>query len=803
VSTVLERNVRLLLQRSYVPALPAPPFRDRLEALFLNEVARHAERRGPKLVRARPGGARVGPFRLGPSRLGPVRLVLALAAAVLAAFLGWRLFVRAELDPRARLLAAGEVALRAEGGAWRAASAAERRDGLALAAETRAVWVATPAGAELELHLSAGSLFVGERSELELARSADALVATLQAGSAWLAQGAERVELVPRTPRALAAPPGATSTSTPATGIAQAPAREAVPAVAPPLAQPPPEATRTLLGRVRAPAGAATPPNVSVALLAERRGNATPPPLVRELALVDGAFRWPDPPSGKQRVFVHAPGYALCALGEHELSGALPELVATLEVGESVRGSVLDEAGNPVPNALVLSENEIASDGLLFAHAEAALAFWLPIQARTGADGRFELAHLGAGTHALRADAPGFAPSWKDGVRVPREVEARAEELVLRLGRGGAIEGRVTRADGGPWAEAELVVVAMNDGDRPLTTFGLARTAADGTYRIEHLPPTTLIVVVMSRDSTTAMERPEVRPVQIVAGASVRADFPAPQRGIRLHGRLLDAEGAPLAQRNLGLFDAESASWNQDWVATTTHSDGAFAFEGVEPGRYFLFAIGDVGQDLTCIDELELGPGASDVERELRLARGRLAVQIFEAETAAPVARAALILMRVSDAGRTDFAGFGMSADDGRFEFAALRPGRHYVVAYPTVPGLAFGESARVDLDEGAPIALEIGLEPGGSVDVVVRDAEGRGLEGAVVVFLDEREGEHLFARLPQTDARGRFQAHGLAPGLYRVRAEKPGYQGTPVEFRFELGRELEVPLVLAPMPPR
>ena len=59
--SVLERNVRLLLRRSYVPALPAPHYRDRLESLFLSEVERlRAGRRAP-LARVPGAGRGDGP----------------------------------------------------------------------------------------------------------------------------------------------------------------------------------------------------------------------------------------------------------------------------------------------------------------------------------------------------------------------------------------------------------------------------------------------------------------------------------------------------------------------------------------------------------------------------------------------------------------------------------------------------------------------------------------------------------------------------------------------------------------------
>jgi protocatechuate 3,4-dioxygenase beta subunit len=518
----------------------------------------------------------------------------------------------------------------------------------------------------------------------------------------------------------------------------------------------------------------------------------------RDFASPDGTFRWPDPPPGKQRVFVHAPGFALLALGEFDLgefdlTTELPVLRAELVPGVRVHGSVLDEEGNPIPDALVFSEEEAPTDGLFFSDALLNQTFWLPTAARTGPDGRFELAHLNPGRHTLRAGAPGFAPAWELGVGAPR-----ADELVFTLGRGGTVEGLVERDDGGPWAGAELVVVAMDQGERARVSFGFTRTGDDGRYRFEHLPPLTLIVVSMRVEG-----RPEVRPVQVVAGQTVTADFEPPRRGIRLHGRVLGRNGAPLARKNLGLFDRETASWNQDWVATTTDAAGAYEFEGVQAGRYQLFLIDEMGRELRCVDALVVPSGSVEVEHDVRVAGGRLLASVREAQSGDPVPLTALTVSRIEEDGGESFSSVGLSDANGRFEFTDLRPGTYVVYAYPTREGLGFARGERVSVAEGVPAEIEVLLEEGGSLSVVVRDPDGRALEGAAVLFHDESGVEHTFSRLPLTDAAGRYRASGLRPGRYRVVAHLVGHQGTPVEFRFELGRELEIPILLAPLSPR
>lgn len=776
---VLEQNVRRLLRQAYVPALPAPHFRDRLEALVLGEVARRARR-------ARAGRARPWP-----------RLLVAAAAALVLAFLGWRSLRPDAAPTRADLLARGEVALGLPDGSWRAASAEERVQGVLFVPP--ALVAATPAEAELELRLEAGTLHLAARSEVALAQGPRGLAATLRAGSAAFSSGDRRLELVPGETLDLAGLADLPEESVEPLASRTAPAgREAAPVESAPStpATAPSASERVLAGQVVVAADGQPVPAFTLALLEERRGNETPPPEQRAFSAADGRFRWVDPPAGKQRVFVHAPGYALCALGEFELSGECPELRAALEPGHVVRGSVLDDAGNPIPGALVLSEQDTPTDGLMLDNSEH--IYWLPIQARSGPDGRFELAHLTAGMRTLRASALGYSTAWLDGLSVPAKAGAELEELVFTLGPGGTIAGRVTRADGGPWAEATLVCVTMDQVQRARTNFGIAHTDADGRYRFEHVPATTMIVVLLRSD-----EQPDVRPVQVVEDETATANFDSERRGIRLHGRVLDRAGQPVALRNIGLFDAETASWNQDWVASSTRADGSYVFDGVQPGRYQLLLIDDMGRGLHGVDELELAAGTPDVEHDVHVPGGRLAVTVRKAEDGSEVGFSALIVVRVEPDGRGGqrefFAAYGPTDEHGRYTFDDMLPGSYRIVAYPSQAGLGFVQSEVTQLDADKPVELELLHEPGGQVAVVVRASDGHALEGAAVVFHDESGVEHLFSRVPLTDAAGRYQAFGLRPGLYRVEAHLEGHQGTPVTFRYELGRELEIPIVLAP----
>jgi protocatechuate 3,4-dioxygenase beta subunit len=305
-----------------------------------------------------------------------------------------------------------------------------------------------------------------------------------------------------------------------------------------------------------------------------------------------------------------------------------------------------------------------------------------------------------------------------------------------------------------------------------------------------------MIVVLLRSDG-----RPDVRPLQVIEGETVTADFGTPRGGARVAGRLLAADGAPLANQNLGLFERDSARWDEDWVASTTRADGSFQFEGVEPGRYLFYLIDTMGRGLRCVDELEVLPLVAEVEHDVRLSTGVLELAIVAESDGAPVPDAAVLLTRAEPSGGQTLMGFGASDATGAFAFRELGPGTYTAWAYPTHPELGFARSAPVVLDAEGRARAELELGPGGAADVVVRDPSGKPLEGAIVVFRDEHGDEHTFSRLPYTDARGRLRAQGLRPGVYQVTAQLAAHEGTPVTFRFDLGDAPEVPVVLSPVP--
>ncbi len=190
------------------------------------------------------------------------------------------------------------------------------------------------------------------------------------------------------------------------------------------------------------------------------------------------------------------------------------------------------------------------------------------------------------------------------------------------------------------------------------------------------------------------------------------------------------------------------------------------------------------------------GPATMAKERGTAVVRGR----VVDRETGAPIARAVVILVRMSgrDAPHRRYV---RSAEDGRFEFTALVAGSYHLGALtgderpthlpqlvgtsapsprraPTVPATTL-DIADGDMRDDIHLALSRALVIAG----VVLNEFGEPLAG-MQVRAELLRGNRVVRRSPirSTDDRGEFRIFGLPPGRYRVCAlAPPPYLDPPV----------------------
>ena len=199
----------------------------------------------------------------------------------------------------------------------------------------------------------------------------------------------------------------------------------------------------------------------------------------------NGRFVLQGVPPGREYVLsAFGPGLPIQVRTDLEVSeGQVLEVDFRGEKPASVAGVVRDTEGRPLPGARVavafLDLHE------LFFSPEACP----PV--RAGKDGSFEIGNLPPGPLAVAARMEG------KGLADPEEVTLRAggrvEGIVLVVGEGGAVSGKVTDTEGHPLKGA--LVEAWNGSFRGglemsrLLTFGRVkcRAGADGAFRLEGL----------------------------------------------------------------------------------------------------------------------------------------------------------------------------------------------------------------------------------------------------------------------------------------------------------------------------
>ena len=268
----------------------------------------------------------------------------------------------------------------------------------------------------------------------------------------------------------------------------------------------------------------------------------------------------------------HAP--SPCFLAEVLIDhGDVFVLVVTRQAG-SVTGIVTNEMGEPLEDVRIALGDTPRPRADVLPNGQRP---WspLPRHVRTGADGRFVFDFVEEGPVNVRARAVDHALTVQP-IEVARGLTT---DVALVLRRGGAIVGRVLDAGGEPSSGARIRI--EQPFAEPLAQLR-ARADADGTFRLENVPPGTVHVDISDR----GIEGKVKASVEVVAGADTRLDvqIPAP---VKLTGVLTSASNEPLE----GWF-VISTALDQDEgrlmsLGVLTDSGGAFDFHP-EAGERFL-----------------------------------------------------------------------------------------------------------------------------------------------------------------------------------------------------------------------
>lgn len=328
--------------------------------------------------------------------------------------------------------------------------------------------------------------------------------------------------------------------------------------------------------------GEAREPIVGVTVRATREGGDELPFVARSGS--DGSFSLDGlPAGGTWRVELDAPGHErVRRLGVLAPSRDLVLLARALA---TVEGIVRDAQGDGVAAASVT----ISGSGIWPARAVPLLH-----------DGRFLLTDVPAGVYELRA-------SHEEDVAEPvaplvLEPGGR-REVAMVLAPGGTVSGVVRDAlSGGGVADARVVITEDSLSMAPRAL----RSDGGGRFRVAGL---------LRRPHQVAVYAPGYAPRQgIVAAEGTPVDV-ALDRGVTVDGRLVDGQGAPIANARIELLgedlDGRALWWNG---ATVAFRDALFTAQVSGPRP--LIARGELGVMSGRVPMVPLEPVPMGIEAE-------------------------------------------------------------------------------------------------------------------------------------------------------------------------------------------
>ncbi|MCA8941911.1 MAG: carboxypeptidase regulatory-like domain-containing protein, partial [Planctomycetes bacterium] len=451
----------------------------------------------------------------------------------------------------------------------------------------------------------------------------------------------------------------------------------------------------------------------------------------------DGRFAIERVPPGRSTLRVVAPGFAPVDQRIRTRAGE------TLDVGDielhqgvTVRGIVRDARGEPVEDASIRRKVNGLGDNPLLA------PFLLGRGVRSDARGRFELTCLPTGKFALIATAKGFAPGESE--RIAGVVGDVFEGVVIELGAGGTVEGRLLLANGEDAADWAIFPESHSHG-----ATRLVRPDADGSFRIEALDPgrynisafdmataPSLAERFVDGTDTAGMVRDMfgsvvLRICTVRAGETTFVELDASGRsaaGRSVRGTVTIG-GRALAD---GWIEIERITGRRTMLPMAIVENGRFAARVGHPGRYLLqvrrgIFMAPVGDPKTIeVDDSE------DARIELEFPGGRIGGRVVHDASGDPLAGAVVKLVSTQQRGGKDPVGFGfeITGEDGSFEFVGLDEGDYTLIAdehlSPAGGARRGGRLEGLRLDPGESLdRLELRARPSAGVSVAVVDGQG------------------------------------------------------------------------------
>lgn len=361
-----------------------------------------------------------------------------------------------------------------------------------------------------------------------------------------------------------------------------------------------------------------------------------------------------------------------------------------------------------------------------------------------------------------------------------------------------ALHGRVTDGEGNPVAGARVDIYTA----KPLQGASVVcpscyldcdkwtETDQEGRFVIKNLDPTLQFRVLVMAEGLKPAVTEHLDPWTNTAEVALEplpGSLP-PDRVLR--GRIVGPDGEPIAGVVVEPWGAKTAS-RRWWgslpgvdAAAVTDADGRFVITSRDPKLGMDLRVTAPGFAVELTDLFEMGETVHEIRLEMGVTvTGQI---VYDGE---PLAGRAVGAVQ-EDRSAHEFVGDLVIGTDseGRFTLNNLQPNQRYVVytlCDGTTPGPALPATAFETQDDGAAQALgPLDARPGLTLAGTVELPDGARLpEAAKITLFRNPAWNHCSVGI---EPNGSFHFVGLAPEVYKVRVNLPGYDLDTSNLRFQ-----------------
>jgi protocatechuate 3,4-dioxygenase beta subunit len=498
-------------------------------------------------------------------------------------------------------------------------------------------------------------------------------------------------------------------------------------------------------------------------------------------------------------------------------------VVLTVLPAASISGRVIDDSGQPIAGARVITGIPVQGD------ATKQRTFSSQINAAvTDSDGQYWIGGLPAGEYAVVASPYGQTEATRDPSdptfgqtitvkldvgeeRTGIEVVAPFRSFNTRINlpntqRGTSIvAGRVVDTSGRSIPNAiVLLALAADDTGRGLT----ASTDSAGNFRITDVPAGTFGIGAIAPGFPAALQHqgptPTPMPLEVKDGSLTDGVVLTMRRGAVISGALTDEYGDPVVGTVTvaGPYRSESGVSGR---SITTDARGRYRMTGLEPGEYLLSvqppASTEVhfedqpGHESVIATSPQFYPGVPRASLATRVAVGEDNESTGIDFVLRPVAVARIDVTITSSRPVSEIQLHHIAVDDrmaiqktltlmtGSGATLDVAPGRYRLIATATsAPAVdkmvRLWSMVDVDADPLLPATTNMSLEPGATLSgrAVFESATNASRKGAGASLLSvmQLQGTKLGltpGNAPFDVATGRFSMEGILPGRYVIQA--------------------------------